>query len=93
METIIIGFIYLYFQILILSVIDFIPLMRLWFVKKISINSKWKNNDFTLLIPIHTSTKYLDSIEPLVRYGNKLVLITSIYETKEFYTSLEIYCC
>ena len=45
-------------------------------------------HDFTLLVPIYGSTKYLENVEFLKPYGRRVVFCTTATETQEFYDSL-----
>jgi hypothetical protein len=45
--------------------------------------------DFTVLVPIWGNTKYLENIEYLAQYGDKVILCTTGDESVNFYASLQ----
>jgi hypothetical protein len=47
------------------------------------------DDDFTLLVPIYGDVKYLENVEYLRQYGEKVVLCTTGEETQEFYQQLQ----
>jgi cellulose synthase/poly-beta-1,6-N-acetylglucosamine synthase-like glycosyltransferase len=46
------------------------------------------NSDFTALVPIYGSIRYLENVEYLSRYGGKIMLCTTGGESDEFYRDL-----
>lgn len=48
-----------------------------------------RNEDFSVLVPIYGSMRYLENAEYLAAYGERVVLCTTTAESPEFYTELE----
>jgi hypothetical protein len=48
-----------------------------------------RNEDFSVLVPIYGSMRYLENAEYLATYGERVVLCTTNAESPEFYTKLE----
>jgi cellulose synthase/poly-beta-1,6-N-acetylglucosamine synthase-like glycosyltransferase len=48
-----------------------------------------RHDDFTVLVPIYGDTKYLENVDYLKRYGDRVLLCTTGGESGEFYRSLE----
>ena len=46
------------------------------------------NTDYTIVVPIYGSARYLENIDFLEDYGAKVLLATSSFETPEFYREL-----
>ena len=46
-------------------------------------------NDFHVLVPIYGSIQYLENIDYLATYSNRVVLCTTTHETAEFYEELQ----
>ncbi|MGF7228865.1 MAG: glycosyltransferase family 2 protein, partial [Candidatus Saccharibacteria bacterium] len=47
------------------------------------------SEDFTILVPIWGRMKYLETVEYLRQYGNRILLCTTGNESDDFYTDIE----
>lgn len=47
-----------------------------------------ESSDFSILVPIYGSVKYLENVEYLSKYSDQVVLCTTSGETEKFYTDL-----
>ena len=90
MDHILTTFINIYITVLIYSLIDFIPRIRRKFTKKIYILDKsLKNEDYTIVLPVFGKPQFLDGLDKLSKYGNKVLLTTTKFETIEFNTKVQ----
>jgi hypothetical protein len=48
------------------------------------------HEDFTVLVPIYGSIRYLENIDYLAQYGSRVMLCTTAGETAEFYRELAV---
>ncbi|MEU8224091.1 glycosyltransferase family 2 protein [Kribbella sp. NPDC048915] len=72
--------------VLVLALLDTVAALRArGYGRKATIN--WYD-DFTVLVPIYGDTLYLENVEYLKQYGNRIVLCTTGGESGEFYRAL-----
>lgn len=74
------------FIILIFPLLDFI--LRIVFKNNKTIFVKQKNKDYTIIIPIYGSIKYLDNLSKIKFYGRKILFVTTDTESELFYRDL-----
>jgi hypothetical protein len=73
-----------------ISLIDFLVVIRTRFITKHTVHPKVKpNEDFTILIPIFGNMKYLRNIEFLEPYAKHVILCTTTRESAEFNRDIE----
>lgn len=49
----------------------------------------WSSEDFEVMVPIYGSMRYLETVEYLAEYGDKVLICTTTTETAEFYDELD----
>ncbi len=70
---------------LLLSLADFIIILRAKFSNAAEVSSDGpQSDDFTILLPIFGSIRYLKNVEFLKPYGSKVLLCTTTRETRTF---------
>jgi glycosyl transferase family 2 len=75
--------------ILLISLVDFIVLIRSRFAKKHAVEHHLnENHDFTILVPIFGNISYLKNIDFLKQYGPHVVLCTTTRESPRFYQEI-----
>lgn len=75
---------------LLLSLVDFITIIRSRFYKAESVSSETKDcRSFTILIPIFGNMRYLKNVGFLSQYPGQVILCTTTKETSEFYSQIE----
>ncbi len=64
--------------------IDYINPLLLKFQNKLKINRLFRNEDYTIVIPIFGKPTYLEGLKSIRKYGNKVMLLTTDSESDEF---------
>jgi hypothetical protein len=72
--------------VLIFPLSDFI--VRLFLRKNKNIFVKKVNKNYTIIVPIYGSIKYLDNLSEIRKYGDKLLFVTTDKESEMFYRDL-----
>lgn len=73
-----------------ISLVDFINIIRNRRIKHYSLNRNRRSSDFTILLPIFGDIRYLKNIQYLKQYGPQVLLCTTDKETDHFYHDLEM---
>jgi hypothetical protein len=75
------------------ALIDYIPRFLLKAKKPIVAQSSQPTSpDFLIMPTVYGSISYLENIEFLKPYTNKVVICTSVHESPQFYSDLQIVC-
>ncbi len=70
--------------IMLISMIDFVTLVRARFTKKFNGSTKKYCDDFSILVPIFGNMSYLKNIDFLSQYGDRVILCTTTKENSKF---------
>jgi hypothetical protein len=71
-----------------LMMLDTAGALRARFVDPTEIRALW-SDDFEVMVPIYGSMRYLENIEYLAGYGDKVLICTTTAESAQFYAELD----
>lgn len=73
-----------------LIAIDTFAALRARRYSQLNFGGSHSREDFAVLVPIYGDVRYLENVEYLSAYGNRVVLVTTNGETSTFYEALEV---